>query len=163
MALDIRDSVASLPCNAVAVLQLFDNVAYHAVTMEDTIILCRKDQQGKYHLDKDLLERLQKAIRDQLLANGVRNYTVLNPLWLLASDKTTDADLQHWTCFGMRTLSTSPRLATSSSGMPWKQRQAPCSRTVAAEVRILGRPRIAGGWSGCLPPTFIRQLWHFQR
>jgi hypothetical protein len=139
MALDISDI---LPSNTVAVLQLFDNVAYYAVTMEDTIIPCRKDQQGKYHMDRDLLlappqilapyiknctgifselanvprlvlsplpryltlgccsdmefalsrvepdfrnkiissaERLQKAIQNQLLSNGVRNYKSPEP------------------------------------------------------------------------------------
>jgi hypothetical protein len=35
------------------------------------------------------VERLRKAIRDQLLAKGVRN-----PLWLLAGGKTTDEALQ---------------------------------------------------------------------
>ncbi len=39
-------------------------------------------------------DRLRKAIRDQHLANGVRNFKVVNPFWLLAGEKTTDAALQ---------------------------------------------------------------------
>ena len=40
------------------------------------------------------LERLRKTIRDQLVENGVRNFKVINPLWLLAGPKTTDEALQ---------------------------------------------------------------------
>ncbi len=36
-------------------LQLLDNVAYHAVTAEDTIIPCWKDNNGHYHVDMDLM------------------------------------------------------------------------------------------------------------
>jgi hypothetical protein len=32
-----------------------DNVAYHAVTAENTIIPCRKDNNGHYHVDMDLM------------------------------------------------------------------------------------------------------------
>jgi hypothetical protein len=44
MALDMKENVDSLPANAVTVLQLFDNVTYHAITTEDIIISCRKEQ-----------------------------------------------------------------------------------------------------------------------
>ncbi len=43
MTLDIKENVDSLPADAVIVLQLFDNVTYHAVTTEDIIISCRKE------------------------------------------------------------------------------------------------------------------------
>ncbi len=72
LALDIKDSAGSFPTNAVAVLQLFDNVAYHAVTMEDTIILCRKDQQWKYHVGGDLL-----LAPPELLAPYIKNCTAV--------------------------------------------------------------------------------------
>jgi hypothetical protein len=39
-------------------------------------------------------ERLRKALGDQLLVNGVLNFKVLNPLWLMAGEKTTDKALQ---------------------------------------------------------------------
>ncbi len=40
------------------------------------------------------MERLRKAIREQLLALGIRNYKVLNPLWLMGGAKSIDAALQ---------------------------------------------------------------------
>jgi hypothetical protein len=55
VALDIKENVDSLPANAMVVLQLFDNVASHAIAMGDTIIPCKKDQQGNYRVDMDLL------------------------------------------------------------------------------------------------------------
>jgi hypothetical protein len=39
-------------------------------------------------------ERLKKSIRDQLLAAGVRNLTVYNPLWLIVGPKNTNEALQ---------------------------------------------------------------------
>ncbi len=41
----------SITTSQVAVLQLMDKVAYKVMTSEDTIILCRKDKQGKYYVD----------------------------------------------------------------------------------------------------------------
>jgi hypothetical protein len=35
-------------------MELLDIIAYLAVTVEDTIILCRKDPQGTCHEDSDL-------------------------------------------------------------------------------------------------------------
>ena len=55
LASDLKDVKDTFPGNTVAVLQLFDNVAYYAVTSEDTIIPCRRDPLGKYHVDGDLL------------------------------------------------------------------------------------------------------------
>jgi hypothetical protein len=139
LAQELSEAKDSFLQEAVIVLQLFDNIAYYAVTSEDTIIPCRKDVFGRYHVDGDLLlappemlspyirnclpimhqledfpkivlsplpryltqgcctdqehasnrvedgfrrriisgtERLRKAIRDQLLESGIRNFKV---------------------------------------------------------------------------------------
>jgi hypothetical protein len=62
----MSDSITS---DHVAVLQLWDNVAYHAVSCEDTIIPCRKEiETGKYHVDGDLM-----LAPPELLAPFIKN------------------------------------------------------------------------------------------
>jgi hypothetical protein len=68
----IKDSTGNFPSNAVAVLHLFDNVAYHAVTIEETINPCQKDNHGKYHVDGDLL-----LAPPEVLAPYVKNCTLI--------------------------------------------------------------------------------------
>jgi hypothetical protein len=55
LAQDLAEAKESFPCEAVAVLQLFDNISYYTITSEDTIIPYRKDVTGRYHVDGDLL------------------------------------------------------------------------------------------------------------
>jgi hypothetical protein len=55
LAQELGEAKVSFPPEAVIVLQVFDNIAYYVVTSEDTIIPCRKDVSGRYHVDGDLL------------------------------------------------------------------------------------------------------------
>jgi hypothetical protein len=45
----------SITTSQVAVLDLMDKVAYKVMTSEDTNILCRKDTQGKYYENGDVM------------------------------------------------------------------------------------------------------------
>jgi hypothetical protein len=67
---ELGEAKDSFPREAVIVLQLFNNIAYYAVTSEDTIIPCRKDVSGRYQVDGDLLlappEMLSPYIRNCL-------------------------------------------------------------------------------------------------
>jgi hypothetical protein len=51
MVAEIVDFKERITKDHVAVLQLVDNVAYHALTNEDNVIPCRKDITGNYHVD----------------------------------------------------------------------------------------------------------------
>ncbi len=188
---------SQLPAGSVIVLQVFDNIAYYAVTSEDTIIPCRKDVSGRYHVDGDLLlspyirnclpiihqledlpkivlsplpryltqgcctdqehasnrveegfrwriisgaERLRKAIRDQLLESGIRNFKVYNPLWLPEASGCLGAagSLRpgHWKDNGGPKNSLSgqwlARMASNPSKRKWTQGSYRTKRTVAA-------------------------------
>jgi hypothetical protein len=52
---ELEETKERITKDHVEVLQLVDNVAYHAMTNEDNIIPCCKDITGKYHVDGDLL------------------------------------------------------------------------------------------------------------
>jgi hypothetical protein len=54
-------------------MQLFDNVAYYAITKEDTIIPCRKGADGPYHVDGNLL----LPPPEMLESSYIRNCTLL--------------------------------------------------------------------------------------
>jgi hypothetical protein len=60
--MDLKENITNLPNNVGTVLQLFDNVAFHAVTTDDTIIPCRKDLHGRYHVDRDLFLAPQRCL-----------------------------------------------------------------------------------------------------
>jgi hypothetical protein len=178
----LQEAKAGLPTNCLAVLKLFDNVSYYAVTLEATVIPSRKDPNDCYHVDGDLLlappevvipfyqklssclqqacwhpqdhplpslsrnvtrgccndtehapnrwednfwrkitsgeDRSRNALRDHLQAVGVRKYMVLNPRWLIAGLKASNAALEEtMTASGQRT-SALPRLRTTSSFWP---------------------------------------------
>jgi hypothetical protein len=52
---ELEDSKGRITKDHIPVLQLVNNVAFHAMTSEDNIIPCRKDITGKYHVDGNLL------------------------------------------------------------------------------------------------------------
>ncbi len=52
---DTQELAGHLPADTVVIMQLFENIAHHAVTAEYTNIPCRKDPPGTYHVDGDLL------------------------------------------------------------------------------------------------------------
>jgi hypothetical protein len=87
LAHDLAEAKASFPCEAVVVLQLFDNISYYTITSEDTIIPCRKDVTGRYHVDGDLLmappEMISPYIRNCIpIMNELENIPkiILSPL-----------------------------------------------------------------------------------
>jgi hypothetical protein len=45
------------------VLQLLDNVAYYAMTMEDTVVPCRNDDQGRHHVDGNIMLTLPEFLQ----------------------------------------------------------------------------------------------------
>jgi hypothetical protein len=67
---DLSELDRSVTKEHVAVLQLLDNVAHNVMTSEDTVILCRKDNEDKYHVDGDIMpsppELLQPFLRNCL-------------------------------------------------------------------------------------------------
>ncbi len=52
---DPKEAHSSFSADTVAVLQLFNNIAYRAKTSDDTIVRCRKDKSGHYRVDGCLL------------------------------------------------------------------------------------------------------------
>jgi hypothetical protein len=68
LVMDLKENIDNLPNNMTILLQLFDNVAFHAVTTDDTIIPCRKDLHGRYHVDGDLF-----LAPPEMLAPYIRN------------------------------------------------------------------------------------------
>jgi hypothetical protein len=55
LAEDPKEAHSSFSADTVAVLQLFNNIAYRAKTSDDTIVRCRKDKSGHYRVDGCLL------------------------------------------------------------------------------------------------------------
>jgi hypothetical protein len=68
LALDLSEAKSGFPKEATIVLQLFDNVSYYTISSEDTIVPCRKDINGRYHVDGDLL-----LAPSEMLAPYIRN------------------------------------------------------------------------------------------